>query len=390
MKITVSNPSVDNLEKSYLASAFQAGTTALVVRNNNMFSNTKKILIGAMGAERSEIVTVNGAVTPGTNLTVTATLFPHDADDPVYVLQYDKLRIYRSVTGVDGAYDFLVDVVLDMDNPSLSTVYDDISGLTSYYYKVSFYDSVEAIESEMSDPIPSTGYPRGTAGSLVNEFFEEVGDLTQQHMSVEEALNLMNEVNDDMLTQSRRPFRWLKAKATLNTALGNDRIALPVAVYKIDRIQFTEEDGITDRTDNYRIISLAEMEYISNNNLVEWSDSLQYVAIDDTTNEIVLYPTPLTSQVGKMVIYYYAKFDQISAMNQVLQTPNTRIYKLFLLGRFYRKRAIKEPNLIGLSDRFLNDYTGEIVKLQRANRLDVGSPMGMRPDSRHSRGLRRY
>lgn len=391
MKITVGNPSVDDLEMSYLASAYQKGVTSIKVRNNNMFSDNKKILIGAMGSERTEIGEVNGAVTPGTDLTILATLFPHEADDPVYVLKYDKIRLYRSTTGVDGSYDFLDDMDIDVDNASVTTTYDDVNGLSSYYYKISYYDSVEDVESELSDPIPGTGYPRGTAGALINEFFEEVGDQTQLHMSVTEALALMNEVNDDMLTQSRRPFRWLRAKTTLNTTAGDDRISFPESVYKVDRISYQSGDiTIDSRTDNYRIITMNEMEYLKYNDLAEHSDYLSYVALDETTNEIVLYPTPLTSQAGKITLYYWAKFDEIAAMNQRLQTPNTRIYKLFLLGRFYRKRAVKEPSFIGLSDRYLNDYTGEIVKLQRANRLDTGSPMGMRPDTRHSRGLRRY
>lgn len=392
MKITVSNPSLDNLEKSYLSFAYQAGVTTINVRNNNNFVNGKKILIGELGSERTEIGTISGAVTAGTSLTVAATVFPHDADDPVYQLKYDKVRIYRSTTGVDGSYDFLVDVVIDVDNDSISTTYDDVSGLSSYYYKISYYDSVGTVESELSDPIPATGYPRGTTGSLVNEFFEEVGDLTQQHMSVTETLALMNEVNDDMLTQSRRPFRWLRDKEVLSVAAGNDRIALPERVYKVERIQFTsvESPDVVNRTDNYRIISMQEMEYIKYDNLADESDVLNYIALDETTNEIVLYPTPLTAQANAVTIYFWSKFTDISAMDQVLQTPNSRIYKLFLLGRFYRKRAVKEPNFIGISDRYLNDYTGEIVKLQRANKLDVGSPMGMKPDTRHSRGLRRF
>lgn len=390
MKIIVNNPSVDNLEMSYLSYAYQAGVTSVAVRNNERFVNGKKILLGVMGYEKTEIVSIAGAVTPGTALTISATLFPHEADDPVYQLKYDKIKIYRSTTGIDGSYDSLATVDIDVDNENLRTIYDDVSGLTSYYYKISYYDSVEDVESELSDPIPGTGYDRGTTGSLINEFFEEVGDTTQENMSVSEALGIMNEVNDDLVTASRRPFRWMYKKIKLSTDGGLNRIPLPDDTLKVDRIGYTETDGIINRSDNYRIISMEEMEYVAYDNTVDNSNLLYYVALDEATNEIVMYPTPETAQTDIVTLWYYAYPEKITSMAQKLQTPTSRVYKLYLLAKYYRKRSVKESSFINISDRYFNDYTSEIVKMQRANRLDVGSPMGMKPDTRHSRGLRRH
>src|SRR5690606_37639908 len=107
MKITVNNPSLDGLEMTYLALSYQAGATSIQVRNNQNFADTNKILIGHMGNEKAEVVSVSGTVTPGQTLGVTATLFAHNADDPVYRLKYDKIRFYRSTTGIDGVYNLL-------------------------------------------------------------------------------------------------------------------------------------------------------------------------------------------------------------------------------------------------------------------------------------------
>lgn len=390
MKITVNNPSLDGLEMTYLALSYQAGATSIQVRNNQNFADTNKILIGHMGNEKAEVVSVSGTVTPGQTLGVTATLFAHNADDPVYRLKYDKIRFYRSTTGIDGVYNLLSTEDIDVDNSNLSTTYDDVNGLSSYYYKISYYDSVGDVESELSDPIPGSGYERNMVGNVINQFFEEVGDTTQQHMSVTEALGIMNEVNDDLMTASRRPFMWLRKRTTLSTVAGNNRIALPEDTYKIDRISYTLDDGITNRTDNYRIIDMNEMEYINWDNTYGPTDDLLYFAIDEATRELVMYPTPKTTQSDVITIYYYAYPTHITSMSQKLQTPNSRVYKLYLLGKFYRKRSVKESSFAGISDRYMNEYTGELVKMQRSNRIDVGSPTGMRPDTRHSRGLRRY
>jgi len=390
MKISITNPPTENLEQSYLTTAYQPGVTTILVRNNERFINGQKIMVGFPGFERTEIITVNGAVTAGQSLTVTATKFAHDADDPVYALKWDQIKITRSTSGIDGSYSSLATVNIDVDNKSLLTIYDDTTGLTSYYYKATYFDSVNTLESEPTDPIAGSGYPIESVGRLINDFFESVNDMTQQNMSIAEALAVLNEVNSDLTTQSRRPYRFLRTSALLNTVAGSDRITLPDDFWKLDRIAYNYDDGIEDRTDLYRVITMTEMEYTAYNNLADRSDGMLYLAYDDTDDNIVMFPTPLTSQTGKVRLYYYKKFDEIESMSQNFETPNNRIYKMYLYGRYFRKRATKEPSYIGISDRYLNDYTSEIVKLQRANRVDVGSPTGFRPDTGHSRGLRRH
>jgi hypothetical protein len=232
-------------------------------------------------------------------------------------------------------------VDIDVDNASLNTVYDDLNGLTSYFYKVAYYDSVGAIESELSDIITGTGYPRGTVGKLVNEFFEEVGDQNQQHMSVEEAIANMNEVNDDIITQSRRPYRWLSSSKTLDLDAGQSRIPFPADLWKVDRISYGYDDGIYEYNDLYRIVTMEELEYLSANDVLATGDYMQYVALDEVTNEVVIYPTINVPRLQALTIYYYAKFKELKDMADTFQTPNPLIYKLFLLFKYYRKRSTK-------------------------------------------------
>lgn len=388
MKLYAPNPLTDKLEKSYLSSSYSLGATSIDVRNNDRFAVNKVIMIGEMGHERTEMVTVSSVNTNGTGLTVSATKYPHEADAPVYVLKYDKVRYHRSTTGIDGAYNQLgTDQPLDVDNDTLQTVYDDLAGLASYYYKVSFYSTADNTETDLSDPIAGSGYPAGTAGALVNEIFDEVGDTQQQNMTVSEVLNLMNEVNNDLTSQSRRPYRFLKTSALLSTTAGNPRIKIPTSLLKFDRLAFT--NTVQQRTDDYRRISMEEMEYINYNNTFWPSDDLLYVSIDESTNELVLFPTPSTSAANSIKLFYWKKFTQITSLSNVVETPNSRIYKMFIMARYYRKRAIKEPNYLNLSDRFMSDYNTEIVKLQRMNKLDMGTPMSFKPDNRRANGLRR-
>lgn len=390
MVLSAYNPLTDNLEKTNLTESISVGVTSLPVYNTNNISEDDRILIGELGRERSEVVTVNAAVTDDDAIPVAATAFPHNADDPIYVLRYDEIRWYRSTTGVDGSYSLLATVPIDVDNEDLMTQYDDVGALDSYYYKITFYHSIDTTESELSDPIPAGGYDRGTVGHLINEFFREVHDETQQHMTVLTAVDLLNECNDDMTSQSRKPFRWLRTNATLTLTADTNSVDLPDNFLKMNYAKYRYVFGNEDRTDRIRFITEAEMDYLAYDNTALPSDDLMYVSIDETNKTLRFFPTPETTQAAKLTVNYYAKYATLDSMSDVLETPNQRVYKLFLMGRYYRSRAVKEQGFLNLSDRYLQDYGTEMVKLQRLNNLDAGLGRSMKPDDSGHGGLVKY
>jgi hypothetical protein len=398
MILVAYNPSTDNLEKSYLTSSYSVGVTSLLVRNSDNFSANDRILIGQLGNENSEVVTVSAVNSDKVTLTVGATKFPHSASDPVYVLRYDQIKFYRSTTTVDGDYTELATVNIDVDNDEGKTLYDDTGGLTSYFYKISFYHSLDAVESELSDPIPGEGYGKKQVGTLINEFLVEVGDTAQEYITVPQSMGLINECNEDIIGQSRKPYRFLRTYADVDIDVDNDRISLTSAAFdpeliKFDRAKYTNSLTTADETVGLiPMVSIEEMEYYKYSQTTlpnPLGVGIQVGAIDETTNELVLYPTPTTAQTAAIRIYYWGDFNYITSLADTIQTPVKRIYKMFMLGRYYRMRAKKESSFLNLADRYTNDYNTEVVKLQRAQRVDVGTPMSFQPDTRTRQGLRR-
>ncbi|HEY6019608.1 MAG TPA: hypothetical protein VIY48_06795, partial [Candidatus Paceibacterota bacterium] len=65
MLIPIYCPETDDLEKTYLSNPYSAGATSLEVKNNNSFAANDRIMIGEMGQEKTEVVTVS-AVSGGT------------------------------------------------------------------------------------------------------------------------------------------------------------------------------------------------------------------------------------------------------------------------------------------------------------------------------------
>lgn len=394
MRLIAYNPSTDNLEKSYLAQSYPAASSTLVTKNTNNFNNGDKLLLGEMGREKSEIVTINTVSGDKITITLTAgTKFPHSADDPVYDLRYDQINFYRSTSGAGGSYSLLASVPVDVDNADKCTYYNDNAGLSSYFYEISFYSNPTAIESSLSDQMAGEGYTRAQIGRLIGDFLEEAGDLDQTYVTMPQVLAWLNECNDDLTYQSNRPYRFLRKNPswTLSTVAGENRISLPDDMTFVDYIQYNYDYGFLDKPE-IAIVDLHDInERIAYDGaVVNNSDELRMVAIDPETFELVLWPTPLNSQTDVMIIHGWTNFNEFTGLADNVQTPNSRIYKMFLLSKFWKIRSIKDGsnNFKALSQAYNTDYTTEIVKMQRIMKIDKGTPTGMKPDMRRYRHAR--
>lgn len=384
MIITGFNPTTDDLEKSYLTSAIDVGTTSLTVKNNDRFAANDRILIGEMGQEKSEVVTVS-SVSGDTVVVTGATVFPHSIDDAVYKLLFDQIKFYRSTTGVDGTYSILTTQEMDVDNENLTTIYNDTSGLSTYYYKVSYYHSVAALESSLSDPIPGTGYDRGTAGKVLDEILSEFGDDASNSVSRDELISWMNEVNDDLHTRTQRPYTFLHTRESFDRTANGETLAFPVdsdgnqKMWKFDFMEYTFDDGTTDSTYLVEAIPLEEFKTRYKDNTIDSTtvdDTLKVVALDTSTNQFLYYPPSESAGTDVFTVYYWKYLTELTGDADVLETPGTKIYKDYLRCKYYRKIGKREDSYRRLSQDYMLDYEREVVKLQRLNRKDSGTPRG--------------
>lgn len=399
MLVSAFNPTTDELEKSNLASATSVGATTLTVRNGDRFSANDRIMIGEMGREKTEIVTVSAVNADNVTLTVGTTLYSHEADDPIYVLRFDQIKFYRADT-LTGTYSILATVALDVDNADLRTRYDDTTGTSSNYYKVSFYHSIDMLESDLSDPMQGTGFARGTVGFFMEEFFREVRDENQQFVDRETVVGWLNEVNDDLQTKTRRPFDFLHSRTTLATAASVETVDFPTdsngnqTMWKFDQLNYYYDDPDDTTTKNMipiRVISLEEFRYrFQDQTTNPDSDILKYVALDTAVNKFRLYPPPETSQGGVLYLYYWKYFTELSDDADEFETPTQKPYKDYCRAQFYRLKATTENSFAQLSDRFFADYASEVNKLIKTNGRDQGSPKSFKMLPQTMRGNRKY
>jgi hypothetical protein len=382
MVIQVFNPDTADLEKTFLAQSYASGVTSIEVKNNQEFANNTRVQIGEAGLSTTEIVTCSTPNVNGTTLPISATLFSHNADDPVYLLQFDQVQYYRSTTGVNGTYTILATVNLDVTNEGLETSYNDLTSAAGYYYKSAMYNSVSTVTSAYSDPLPAvTGWARNQVGYLVDQCYEEITDLTEDLLSRTEMIGYFNEVNDDLQMQVVRPYSFLYTRTVLPRVAAANTIAWPANMWKFDRMDYNYVDNTTTPvTNNTYTVEVVGIEYFRNRHVTNENDSttqddmVQEMCLDEAMNTFNYYPYSLTSSPSVWYLYYWETFTQLTSEANVLQTPTPRIYKLYTQYKYYLKRSATNPNYMQLSNNYYQQYTMEKMRYKSQDRKDAGTP----------------
>lgn len=394
MNIVAYNPETTHLEKSYLGRSYGSGVNAFLIKNSDRFADGQKILIGNMGRERSEILEVNGTGLTTTNLpTTTNSEFPHDADDPVFVLEFDQVRIYRSTSGENGIYSLLATVDIDVDNPDNATYYDDADALTTYWYQVAYYDSVDDEESERTSPMAATGYTRKQLGSIIPQVAKDVSDPDFIEVQLESWIAWANDINDDLLTQAKRPYRFLKTSIGIDVEADDSTAGFPENFWKINFIQ-VHEYGASGSERIYRPRDFASL--TSAQAQLELytlgGDYVDGIAVDDETEEIVFYPKARVQRLNAFTLHYYKTFTPFTSLSDSVETPNGLVYKLGLKREYYMKKADDDQKYIGKAKEYDQKYNAEVMKLQREKNIFADGPRGFKPDAKRypQWGGRRY
>ena len=392
MILTLLNPDTTDLEKSYLNVAYSSGVATIEVKNNDRFATNGRIMIGEMGQEKTEVVTVSSVNANGTTVVVGTTVFSHEADAPVYILRFDQAKFYRSTTTSTGTYTLLATVNLDVDNANLSTLYDDTTGLTTYFYKMTVYHSISTLESAYSDPIAGAGWRREQVGNIIDEILQEVSDQNEINVTRSELLGYFNDVNDDLQINVSKPYSFLSTYTTLGRVLNTNYVAFPVdsngkdTVWKFDRMDYNFTDTtVTPNINVTTTVTVVPNEEFRNrysDNTVSSAtvtDGTPVAMTIDVAQSRYLFSSPFeTTDTDCFTLYYWKYFNTIDSEGDIIETPTAKIYKLYCKGMYYRKRAITESSFSSTSDRYFADFVAEKGKYKAIDRIDQGTPRSFR------------
>lgn len=368
------NPETTGLERTNITSLVNIGDTSISVKNADRFTYNAPILVGDMGYETTEVATINSTGKTSTSIPVTSALeFAHNADDPVYMLQYDTVEFYSSST-IDGSKTLLSSQTIDVDNKDKQTTYDDQTGTPNTYYWTKYKNSFTLQESDFSDYVLAAGPVQKSIGRVVASVASFIGDEGYNVLTVDDYLQLAQDVNDDLISQTARPYGFLRKTILIDRTADQPYIDNPSDYLKFYDLSYEGTvNGITTKR-QLTPVTLRQFNrnYLSSN--VYKSDFITQIALDEEAERILIKPTPVTTQVGAFKLRYYSDFAPMVNLSQVVQTPNSLIYRYKFLWNAYLKKSMKDTAFTTLAQEHEKLYGNEVVKMQRMIVRDVGSP----------------
>lgn len=380
MNIYAYNPDLSQAERTNLTSSINATptTTVLKVKNTNNFTTTRRVLIGSPQRERSEMSILSAKT--ATSLTVGTTNFSHDADDPVITLDFDQIKFYRSTTGINGTYSVLATVDMDWDNSNGKTAYNDPNALDTYFYKVSYFDSVGGAETDVSEPIQSTGYPDNSVGDTLLQVIGEVNDEQFEIYTIKQWLGIMNNISKELYKQAKKPYRFLKVKAPVDVETDDTSFAWPDDLWKINYIEVNQyNSGANPLTFTPKLIDNQTMAFRQSRMILP-SDYVNEIAYDDEDKSILFNPAARTDRLSAFIFHYYKKFTRFTDLSDLLETPDNLVYQYGMKRAFYLRKMDDDDKYAEQFQTFNTMYNAEIRMLQREKNVDVHGPMSMAPD----------
>lgn len=192
------------VEPTSLLDNVAAGATTIPVQNNQGFVANGYFIVGRLGSETTEVLTVASTIGATTIVSSTATVRTHSIHEQVHLLYGDKIRVYRAAN-VDGsppadvAYSQIAEINIDYDQASTS--YTDPNGSNLYWYKSTYYNSTLDVETALVSSSALRGGSYGNYATL---------------SSIRQAAGLQNNSNiTDALIEEKRQT----AQSIINSAL---------------------------------------------------------------------------------------------------------------------------------------------------------------------------
>ena len=365
MKIRATNPDLSKTQQTTLSTAVAAGATIAYVRNTSGLADNDYFQFGETGTEKAEIVKVTTVTSPGTLAVITALKFAHGVDTPVYKLMYNQVKFYRS-TDSGSTYSLLATSDIQPDQPE--TIYEDTSGASTYYYKITYYNATTAVASGYSGALLATGYSTYALKSLQDEVLKLYPDRTGRYLK---RPDITSWINDRYLSIQSSLKELNQGYFVKDNTASPDALAASTKGYTLptDFSNLIRLEVAYDSTNYYRATFLDERE-----DEPTTTHSQNAPVYDFEDNKFNLRPVP--SGVGTYKIWY-SYWDELENLGDELNAavrPFKAVFVWHALAmacyaggkedrgdRFMKRADNLETRLINRMGRRTQDGTRQVV-----------------------------
>ena len=189
--IPIGHPILTQVPQTYLSVASNPGDANLSVQNSTDFSISQYILIGTYGNPLSQILLISGN-NPSITQIQASPNFGYPVDTPVTYIPFNEIRVYRSVTGLGGTYSLISQIPMQVDQQQ--TTFTDLTAISPYSYKFTYYNSNLNLESDFSSEIPYAGFPQYSLQSIQDRVLSLFVDSNAEFIQLSDISSWTNEL----------------------------------------------------------------------------------------------------------------------------------------------------------------------------------------------------
>lgn len=207
VEVFIQAPNIADTKQTYLTTNANAAVSSLSVESGTKFALDDYMVVGNIGAEKTEIVRVH-ASTPPTISAITlaaVTTLDHSRGDKVQFIPYNQIVIQKSIDG-GATYADLTTLSIRVD--ASETYYNDTTGLSTYYYRAKFKNSATALVSENSSGVLATGYAENSAGAVIRDALVSLGEKIDDEVLTREFLLRVLDEGRDEIDLHENVDRW--------------------------------------------------------------------------------------------------------------------------------------------------------------------------------------
>ncbi len=374
MLLQINHPARDG-QKTKLKAKAAAAAVTLTMWSNVGFAENDYIVVGEVGSESAQIVRIT-ALTNDDQVTVTPAIkFAQTIDAPIARIAYNQIKVYKSSTET-GTYALLVTVEIGIDE--LKTFYSHTTGLSTDYYKFSYYHDQGALETALSGAISSAGPLFYSLQSITDRVLSILPDKSTRdnyRPYVAEWINGFYEEQRNLILQGDDQY-FLQSLLAQPLIADQQEYSLPTNCTYIERLDFSYDSTNYEKATPERLNSAepsgTDERQIKTGGIYSQEDPFYYLS----ANKFGARPKPIVD--GLYSVWYYKLFTPLTNPGDVLERPFQSYSKMFVeygRSKVYARIGDKESErmcrdeAISQSAKMMVEVAGQ--QKERPGALDI-------------------
>ncbi len=331
--------------KTYLSTNVSIAGTSLTVANTASFVVGDLVIIGSLGQEASEIVSIS-AVPGNTTLTVSALKRAHTGTTVIEKVYFDQVKVEKTTDGTN----WTVYGTVTLYGDQVDIPYTISDALTTDTYRTRFYNSTSTTYSDYSSQFTTAG---SVIDSLVTDIQRQLKARGDDLIQVEDIFTSISNIDMVVSTEIIRTNPdYFKTNTTINLTNAQADYPLPSTFVQATRvmIKYNVNDAFTESVQQRQEYGWGNEVYtgLKRHHIYQSStDKLSYIG---------LFNVPTESYTGGLKVYYVKRPTRVTQMTDTLNTPHIEMFYQVIkdgaMGELYRFYKNDEASADRMEQKF--------------------------------------